>query len=165
MSSQGLLAFYKLDGFDNKKNHVSRKPKPRWCEWTNSDSRWRRNALAYYKGNSNDHEDAPPNSAWCHITGTWHQSEFHKAEHIVPFCRDDNGFGELLFGGRAQSLQRAGNALLLSDRIKRLFDSHHMVVVPVNAMEKPITRWRTEVISPDIQNGELIPDFFWQGSR
>lgn len=124
------------------------------------DPNWRRNALAYYAGNSNDHKDAPPNNSWCQITGRWHQSDYHKAAHIVPFLLDDHGFGELLFGDRAQSLQRAGNALLLSDRVKRWFDSYHIVVVPVNAMETPITRWRTEVISPDIRNHELFPGFF-----
>ncbi|EHK46066.1 hypothetical protein TRIATDRAFT_88556 [Trichoderma atroviride IMI 206040] len=141
---QLLLSLYKsCDGQDKSKKRRSN---------------WRRDALAYYNGDSNDHEGVAPGNAWCHITGIWHGAKFHKAAHIVPYFL--NGFGEVLFGERAQSLQREGNALLLSDRIKEWFDSYHIVVVPVDSSESPIRRWRTELISPDIRNSELFPGYY-----
>ncbi|EFW99119.1 hypothetical protein CMQ_5540 [Grosmannia clavigera kw1407] len=53
---------------------------------------------------------------------------------------------------RAESLHRAGNALLMSHRIKGWFDSYQLVVVPFDSNESPITRWRTDVLSSDINN-------------
>ncbi|KAI1174467.1 hypothetical protein F4777DRAFT_381301 [Nemania sp. FL0916] len=80
-----------------------------------------------------------------------------KAAHIVPFFLDMGSFGEILFGQRAQSLQQAGNALLLSERIESWFDKYLLVVVPVNPNETPITRWKTDILSNDIRN-ELYSD-------
>lgn len=57
----------------------------------------------------------------------------------------------MLFGSRPESLQRAGNSLLMSNLIKGWFDKYHLVVVPVDGTESPITRWRTDVLSPDIR--------------
>jgi hypothetical protein len=151
--AQSLIALYKLDKFDKM---VSRCPESRKSRWSDPDLRWRRNALAYYNGSSDKHEDASHNSAWCHITGSWHPSAFHKAARIVPFF--DNGFGELLFGEQTPSLQREGNALLLSDRIKGWFDSSHLVVVPVDTNEFPISRWRAELLSSDLQRDEIFPN-------
>ncbi|KAH7010033.1 hypothetical protein EDB80DRAFT_714379 [Ilyonectria destructans] len=58
----------------------------------------------------------------------------------------------MLFGNRAESLQGAGNSLLLSGHISRWFDSYHLLVLPIDATETPTRRWRTDVISSDIQN-------------
>lgn len=58
----------------------------------------------------------------------------------------------MLFGNRAESLQGAGNSLLLSGHINRWFDSYHLLVLPIDATETPIRRWRADVISSDIQN-------------
>ncbi|KAH8897722.1 hypothetical protein GQ53DRAFT_778019 [Thozetella sp. PMI_491] len=136
--SECLLALYKKsDGLDKKRKRPSN---------------WRRDTLAYYAG-IRDVCDKPENElVWCHISGMWHLGDTVKAAHIVPFFLDMESIGEILFGSRAESLQRAGNALLLSNRIKGWFDGYHLVVVPVDAQETPIKRWRTDVISADIQN-------------
>jgi hypothetical protein len=119
-------------------------------------SNWRRDALVYYNGNSDNHEGVSSGNAWCHITGTWHGAKFHKAAHIVPYSLD-HGFDKVIFGERAPSLQREGNALLLSDRIEAWFSSYHIAVIPVDSSESPIRRWRTELISPDVQNEQAFP--------
>ncbi|KAG6117171.1 hypothetical protein E4U14_008055 [Claviceps sp. LM454 group G7] len=111
---------------------------------------WRRDALHYYNANGADHGEG--SDVWCHVSGRWFIKEFIKAAHIVPHFLDFEGIGELLFGERTQSLERAGNALLLSKRIGSWFDNHHIVIVPVDATENPITRWRTDLISPSIMN-------------
>ncbi|KAG6154114.1 hypothetical protein E4U51_008710 [Claviceps purpurea] len=133
--SQCILALYrKLDG--------AGKGTPR-----KRSKDWRQDALHYYKANG-----AEGSEVWCHVSGRWYVKEFVKAAHIVPHFLDFEGVGELLFGERAQSLERAGNALLLSKRIESWFDKYHLVIVPVDATENPITRWRTDVISPSIMN-------------
>lgn len=135
-----LLGLYKsCDGQDKK----VRRP-----------SNWRRDALAYYNGNGIDH-GISFGKAWCHITATWQPTKLHKAAHIVPYFVHGHGFGEVLFGERAPSLQEEGNALLLSDRIEAWFSSYPIAVVPVDSSESPIKRWRTELISPDIRNEQL----------
>lgn len=156
--SQGILALYKRDWFDKKKGQFPRKRKLRWCKHINSDSRWRQGALDYYKGSREDQENDITSFSWCHISGTWHIDMHHRAAHIVPFSRNNNDLGELLFSDRAESLQRAGNALLLSVKIKEWFDNHHLVVVPVDATETPITRWRTDIISPSIRESGYTSD-------
>ncbi|PON23266.1 hypothetical protein TGAM01_v207793 [Trichoderma gamsii] len=119
-----------LDELDKWKSQFPRKAKSRWRPWKGRDSRWRRDALAYYKGNYGDHhdeshEDAPHNATWCHITGSWHSSDFHRAAHIVPPFLDDHGF-----------------------------------VVPVDAKETPITQWRAEIVSPYLQKDKLVPGLY-----
>ncbi|KAM0514556.1 hypothetical protein ACHAPE_006852 [Trichoderma viride] len=150
--TQGLMTLYKRDGLDGQNSQFPRKSNPQWCQWKGRDSGWRRDALAYYNGSSRYHKIRIRGASWCHMIGDWISSDFVESVHIVPPFLEDHGFGELLFGDRAPSLERAGNALLLSCRAKGFFDSHGIVIVPVNAMETPITRWRTEVISPDILN-------------
>lgn len=111
-------------------------------------SRWRKDAIAYYKGGI----DSAFDCLWCHITGKRWASNYVKAAHIVPFFLDSESIGEMLFGSRSESLTRAGNALLLSSQPKYWFDTYQLVIVPVNASESPITRWKTEIISSDIPN-------------
>ncbi|KAG5955627.1 hypothetical protein E4U58_007004 [Claviceps cyperi] len=38
----------------------------------------------------------------------------------------------------------------MSKQIEGWFDNYHLVIVPVDVTENPITRWRTDVISPYI---------------
>jgi hypothetical protein len=131
-----LLALYKKsDGLERSK---PKRP-----------SNWRQDALKYYKGTSEQHSDVT-GLVWCHISGTWYDETTVKAAHIVPFFVDLESIGEVLFGSQSESLQRAGNSLLLSHKIKGWFDKYFLVVVPVDATETPIKRWKTDVISADI---------------
>ncbi|KAG6123845.1 hypothetical protein E4U12_000574 [Claviceps purpurea] len=114
---------------------------------------WRRDVLQYYNGNGVDHEKRS-DQVWCHVSGNWFHEDDIKAAHIVPYFLDFEGVGELLFGERAQSLKRAGNALLMSKRIEGWFDNYHLVIVPVDVTENPITRWRTDIISPSIMGAQ-----------
>ncbi|KAG6305090.1 hypothetical protein E4U44_008374 [Claviceps purpurea] len=95
---------------------------------------WRRDVLQYYNGNGVDHEKRS-DQVWCHVSGNWFHEDDIKAAHIVPYFLDFEGVGELLFGERAQSLKRAGNALLMSKRIEGWFDNYHLVIVPVAVTE------------------------------
>lgn len=129
-----LLAIYKKsDGLDRTKKRQSN---------------WRKDALTYYNGSSGTKHSR---LVWCHISGQWRDTSVIKTAHIVPHFTDVGSIGEILFGDRAESLEKAGNSLLLSSTLKSWFDSYHIVVVPVNGDETPITRWKTVVISPSIR--------------
>ncbi|KAK0709455.1 hypothetical protein B0T26DRAFT_652111 [Lasiosphaeria miniovina] len=124
-----LLALYKkCDGVSKTKKRPSS---------------FRSDALRYYDGEV---------GGKCHVTGSWWDTDLVKATHIVSFFLDSDELGEILFGSRAPSLQRAGNALLSLGKIEKWFDSYHLLIVPVDATENPITRWKVDVISSDIRN-------------
>ncbi|KAI2615196.1 hypothetical protein GGR54DRAFT_301656 [Hypoxylon sp. NC1633] len=135
--SESVLAIYrKCDG------QGSGKKRP---------SNFRREALEYYEASGEGH-GLTKDSVWCHVSGMWHPSGDTKAAHIVPFFFDNESLGEILFGERAPSLDRAGNALFLQRNIERWFNKYHLVVVPLDASEHPITRWRTDILNPSILN-------------
>ncbi|KAI1495461.1 hypothetical protein F5X99DRAFT_403459 [Biscogniauxia marginata] len=139
--SECLLALYaKCDG-------LSKKKRP---------SNWRKNALDYYEGRSENH-NAGHEMVWCHVSGAWWYRNTVKAAHIVPFFADNESLGELLFGRRSESIDEAGNALLLSSVTESWFDNYHAVIVPVDATESPITRWQTDILNPHIRESILCP--------
>ncbi|KAK3379922.1 hypothetical protein B0T24DRAFT_655485 [Lasiosphaeria ovina] len=126
-TSACLLALYKkCDGLEKTKKRPST---------------FRSDTLKYYAG-TNEKTDG----IWCHV----------KAAHIVPFFLDSDDIGEMLFGSRAPSLRRVGNALLLVDQIEKWFNTYHLVIVPVDSTETPITRWKVDIISPDIRNSSYL---------
>ncbi|KAM7211455.1 hypothetical protein V8F06_013159 [Rhypophila decipiens] len=145
-----LLTLYKkCDGLDKTKKRPSS---------------FRSDALRYYDGDigskkvgGTGKEGGPKSKirsglVWCHVTGSWWDTDLVKAAHVVPFFLDSDDLGEILFGSRAPSLRRAGNALLLLGKIEKWFDSYYLLIVPVDATENPITRWKVDVISSDIRN-------------
>ncbi|KAG6018358.1 hypothetical protein E4U43_002516 [Claviceps pusilla] len=139
-ASECLLALYaKSDGADKRR----RRP-----------SNWRRDAMHYYGGET---ADDPP-AYWCHMLGIWVYHTVTKAAHIVPFFLDNDSISEILFGEWAPSIKKPGNALLLSEKLEIWFDQYHIVVVPVDTNENPITRWRTDVISDSILHAHCYPD-------
>ncbi|RFU79208.1 hypothetical protein TARUN_3029 [Trichoderma arundinaceum] len=117
-------------------------------------SNWRRDCIAYYDAERKDVEVAKSQKTekWCHVSGMWHDDSLHKAAPIVPFFIDFEVIGEMLFGDRSESLSKVGNSLSLSSIIKGWFDKYLIVIVPVDATETPIRRWRTDIISKDILN-------------
>jgi HNH endonuclease len=112
---------------------------------------WREDVEDYYLGAGEDHGKGE-GLTWCHISGTWSISSNVKAAHIVPFFLNMDKLSEILFGTQSDSLEKGGNALLMSTTIEGWFDKYFIVVVPVDPKEEPITRWKTEVLSSDIKN-------------
>lgn len=129
---------------------------------------FRSDAMRYYDGHirgkkiGGTSKERGPNRkirtgmAWCHVTGTWWITEKVKAAHLVPFFPDSDDFGEILFGSRAPSLRRAGNAVLLFDKLEKWFDSYHFLIVPVDTTEHPIRRWKVDVISSKIRKASYL---------
>ncbi|KAI1630686.1 hypothetical protein F4809DRAFT_654620 [Biscogniauxia mediterranea] len=122
--SECLLALHaKCDGLSKKKRPPA----------------WRKGALDYYEGRSESHGSGQ-DAVWCHVSSQWWGQPFVKAAHIVPFFADNES-----------RVDEAGNALLLNNIIEGWFDKYHVVIVPVNATETPITRWQTDILNPHIR--------------
>ncbi|EXU99605.1 hypothetical protein X797_007416 [Metarhizium robertsii] len=111
---------------------------------------WRAGAVAYYHAKGIDHGEGK-DAVWCHVSGAWHSTTCVKTVRIVPPLPDAGCIGEMLFGPRAQSTERPGNALFMRGYLKDWFDNDDIVIIPVNATERPITRWRIGVITNDIR--------------
>ncbi|KAK4067392.1 uncharacterized protein Triagg1_7572 [Trichoderma aggressivum f. europaeum] len=158
--SEGVLSLYAdHDGLTKRKSRPNN---------------WRRDVVLYYDGLAKDDAESaaapkpqddveprvkgnrkkkgrtsslpPTKDVWCHISAMYHSTKHITAAHIVPFFLDVGSLGELLFGNRAESLSKAGNSLLLHDKLEGWFDKYLMVIVPVDAKEVPITRWRSDII-------------------
>ncbi|KAK1832432.1 hypothetical protein QBC39DRAFT_348700 [Podospora conica] len=95
---------------------------------------------------------------WCHVTARWWEEGYAKAVHMVPFilteCNGDD-MGEILFGSRTPSIKQGGNVLLLSANVRKWLDAHDLVIVPADASETPITRWRTDAVSDNLRGSGL----------
>jgi hypothetical protein len=107
---------------------------------------WRQTVLAYY--DAKIMHGLQWLGIWCHVVGA-RPSDNVRPVRIVP---EIGSLGELLFGDKAESLDGAGNVLLLSEPIATWFESYQIAVVPVEPTQTPITRWRTDILSPDLMN-------------
>ncbi|CAH0034434.1 unnamed protein product [Clonostachys rhizophaga] len=112
---------------------------------------WRRKALQYYG------EEGKSQNVWCHALGESVSQDQIKTAHIVPSWLDDETIGSVLFGTRSTGLAQPANSLLLHQIIQRWFDKYQVLIVPVDTMERPIKRWKIDVISTDIANVRLYP--------
>ncbi|KAI5922682.1 hypothetical protein F4810DRAFT_247327 [Camillea tinctor] len=145
-ASECLLALYaKCDGLSDTKRPQN----------------WRRDVLDYYQGSPEPHDDVQE-AIWCHISGQWWSRPTVKAAHIVPFFARREQVCEMLFGSRSEDIYKGSNGLLLFTTIESWFDKYHIVVVPADATETPITRWRTEVVNPHIRKSLIGQGFTGQ---
>ncbi|CAG9994488.1 unnamed protein product [Clonostachys byssicola] len=115
-------------------------------------SNWRRKALQYYG------EDGNSRNVWCHALGETFSKDQIRTAHIVPFSLDGETIGSVIFGSRSSTgLAQPENSLLLHEIIHRWFYKYQVLIVPVDSMERPIKRWKIDVITPDIANFRLYP--------
>lgn len=132
-STSSMLALYKRA--DGKGGQKMSRP-----------NRWRENALEYYEAGGSKHGvECGDDATWCHIMGKWLHSSLVKTAHIVPFFLNHKDTTEALFGDRATSLKKPGNALFMLSVLKGFFDEYKLVILPVDATETPITRWKMEM--------------------
>ena len=137
--SEMLLALYKKsDGQDNK---PQRPPEP---------ETFRKEAVEYYGGKKDIayyDEDYyydgwvwvyTSSYFWCHVLGVWTSDDEIKAANLVPLFHDNEEIAKVLFGSKTPSLKRAGNSLLMNERVEKWYASYGIVIVPVNSTELPI---------------------------
>lgn len=100
---------------------------------------------------------------WCCITQRhWPQDDV-RAAHIVPHALGP-GLAEYIFGsGAGLRMDTSDNRLLMHVSAERSFDNGNFVLLPVDASETPIVRWRikltnTAAMNSSIGSGEKLKD-------
>ncbi|CAH0004851.1 unnamed protein product [Clonostachys byssicola] len=88
----------------------------------------------------------------CQISGELFPVADMRTAPIVPDFVHTSDFGPLLFGGDAESLRGPGNSLSLHREIAKWFGTYKLVILPNNPEETPIRRWKTAVISPQLNS-------------
>ncbi|KAF4776539.1 hypothetical protein HER10_EVM0006875 [Colletotrichum scovillei] len=156
-------------------------------------NRFRNKALVYYRGYSYQHQAAEISRTdtemadflaesyqhyWCHATGSWMFQETredkrdppayqcHAAANIVPhFSNVPHEILEDLFGERERELSGPANSLLLSMQIQYWFNHYKLVIVPVDPEEKPLKRWKIDILDKDIEDIDLHAVRFTPGGK
>ncbi|CAG9949657.1 unnamed protein product [Clonostachys rosea f. rosea IK726] len=88
----------------------------------------------------------------CQISGELFPVADMRVVPIVPDFVDSRAFGPLLFGGGAESLRGSGNFLSLHREIEKWFGTYKLVILPNDPEETPIRRWKTAVISSQLNS-------------
>ncbi|KAK1542834.1 hypothetical protein CPAR01_06221 [Colletotrichum paranaense] len=148
-------------------------------------SNWFRNkALLYYGGQSCQYQAAEISRTdtvmanilaesyehcWCHATDSWmHLEETPDDEHaqplpqryaaanIVPYSSNvPHEILDHLFRERTGELSGPANSLLLSTLIQYWFNHYKLVIVPVDPEEKPLKRWKIDILDRGIEDDPL----------
>ena len=100
--------------------------------------------------------DEAETRVFCHISGKHQPSVSVKAARIVPYnYLDDQLALRHLFGDmeRSKGVEIFSKFLMMSVQLASWFAKYQFVIVPVDPLKMPtITRWKVEVLSPDIKN-------------
>ncbi|CAH0026458.1 unnamed protein product [Clonostachys rhizophaga] len=88
----------------------------------------------------------------CQISGELFPVADMRAAPIVPDFVHTSAFGPLLFGSDAESLRGSGNFLSLHREIEKWFGTYKLVILPNDPEETPIRRWKTAVISSQLNS-------------
>ncbi|KAK1481438.1 hypothetical protein CCUS01_04551 [Colletotrichum cuscutae] len=106
---------------------------------------------------------------WCHATGSWmHLEETPDDEHAQPLPQRNAAanivpyFSSVpheilghLFRERTGELSGPANSLLLSTLIQYWFNHYKLVIVPVDPEEKPLKRWKIDILDKGIEDDPL----------
>lgn len=82
---------------------------------------------------------------WCCISQDYFDQTNVRAAHIVPHALGP-GLVDYIFGtGSGSRLDTSDNCLLMQDSVERAFDNGNFVLLPVDASESPILRWKIQI--------------------
>lgn len=82
---------------------------------------------------------------WCCITQAYHEQEDIRAAHIVPHSLSLE-LADYIFGsGSGTRMDSVDNCLLIHSSVERAFDRGQFVLIPLDAKEDPILRWKIKV--------------------
>ena len=112
----------------------------------------KRSSIATY----NADQGAPQNELWCCVTRGYHHEPYVRASHIVPWTLDP-AVVDYIFGyGSAARMDTPDNCLLLHEYIERAFDNGNLVLLPVDANERPLRRWKVQVTNDSAWNRKIF---------
>ena len=93
---------------------------------------------------------------WCCITQDYHPQEDVRATHIVPYALGPE-LADYIFGsGSGTRMDTADNCLLMHQYAERAFDKGQFVLIPLDASEDPILRWRIKVTDTSALNTKVF---------
>ena len=141
---QALLALYKDPRVSKKRFSITQ-------------SHMKETAIRAYEAG----KDAPfKGKIWCCITQCFHDQVNVHAAHIVPHALGPELVDYIFGSGSGSRLDTADNCLLIHEYVERAFDNGSFVLLPVDASETPILRWKVQItnlsaINTDMGRGTL----------
>ncbi|MCJ1258541.1 hypothetical protein MMC24_006374 [Lignoscripta atroalba] len=120
-----LLALYKDPMTSNKRSSTNQ-------------TNMRRAAIQAYRSDL----QAPEGKLWCPISKGFFDSADMKAAHIVPASLGPEVVDYLFGHGSGSRLSSADNCLIIHRTVERSFNDGNFVLLPINANDLPIQRWR-----------------------
>ena len=100
-------------------------------------------------------KDAPAGRLWCAISGSYFQKKYMKAAHIVPHRIGPDAVDYIFEKGAGARLNTADNCLMMHNTVENEFDNGSFVLLPVDAAEKPIKRWKIQITNLAAINSDL----------
>lgn len=82
---------------------------------------------------------------WCCITQDYHDQSQVRAVHIVPHALGSELVDYMFGTGSGLRLDRVDNCLLVHEYVGEAFRKGHIVLLPVDASESPILRWKIQL--------------------
>ena len=82
---------------------------------------------------------------WCCVSQDYFDQSDVRAAHIVPHTLGPELVDYIFGTGSGSRLDTADNCILMHRNVERAFDKGNFVLVPVNASEAPILRWRIQM--------------------
>ena len=93
---------------------------------------------------------------WCCITQDYHPQEDVRAAHIVPHSLGPELVDYIFGSGSGTRLDTADNCLLMHAPAERAFDKGQFVLIPLDASEDPILRWKIKVTDTSAVNTKIF---------
>ena len=109
---------------------------------TDIESQMKKTSIIVYEAK----KDAPFKSKiWCCITRRYYDKDKVRAVHIVPHALGP-AIVDYIFGtGSGSRLDTVDNCLLMHQDVEQSFRKGNFVLIPVDARERPILRWRVQM--------------------
>ena len=102
---------------------------------------------------------------WCCITQSYFNKDNVRAAHIVPHALGPELVDYIFGSGSGSRLDRSDNCLLMHHTAEQAFDKGLFVLLPVDANETPIMRWKIQItnlaaVHSDFMGGrETLDDY------
>ena len=99
-----------------------------------------------------------PFAHYCQVTNRWFDFPKVMTAHLVPKCVLFEAQEFAIFREGRDVLKSPKNCLLMHESIKEMMDAHHLIIIPVDPTEKPITRWKLVILEQTLFEQELQID-------
>lgn len=92
---------------------------------------------------------------WCCVSQDYFDQVNVRAAHIVPHALGPELVDYIFGSGSGSRLDTSDNCLLMHQVVERAFDNGNFVLIPVDANESPILRWKVKVTNLSAVNTDM----------